>query len=137
MSSNNLTIYKYTFFTQKYKRITVDTFFDNMEPYIGRTWENEPPEIIDKRINRLQKDIEELESDKKAYHIANDGEKIGKSVTSPDYNISWMLVKYNKKYYTLTCSQSKKNDALVAWCDVHEGEHLYGEFKERYGLSKW
>ena len=103
---------------------------------IGRTWEDDTPESLDNRIGRLLKGIAELEADKKAYHIANEGKTIGKRVVSPDYKISWSVVEYFNNFYTLTCSQSMKGDALVAWCDVHEGKSLYETFRKRYGESK-
>lgn len=104
---------------------------------IGRTWEDETPEIIDRKIGRLLDDVKELETDKKAFYIANDGKRIGKPVVSVEFEKSWSVVEYKGKFYTLTCGQSSKGDALVAWCDVHEGESLYEEFKKKYGAAKW
>jgi hypothetical protein len=102
---------------------------------IGRTWEDETPEFLDKKINRLHNNIKELEQDKFAFFIANDGKTVDKAVTSPDKRISWSTVEYKNKFYTLTCGDSIKPDRRVAWCDVHEGKSLY-ERMDR-DISRW
>lgn len=103
---------------------------------IGRTWEDETPEVLDRRVSRLNKHIRDLEQDKRAYFIANDGETVGKTVISPDKRISLSMVEYKDKFYTLTCSDSMKSDRRVAYCDVLEGKSYYETLRKKFEREK-